>query len=78
MRMTGMTVWFMLIISLNLIVKPVSSREPEVNQALDEKVSKFFESHSNSWRDMNVPESDGKVLSPIPHIKPNNRLHNMS
>ena len=62
MRTTELAVWFMLIVSLNLIVKPVFSGEPEVNQALDEKVSKFFESHRNSWRDMNVPGSDGKVL----------------
>ena len=62
MRMIKLSVWFILIVSLNLIVKPVSSREPEVNQVLDEKVSKFFESSRNSWRDMNVPGSDGKVL----------------
>ena len=62
MRMTGMTLCFMLIVTLCLIAKPVFSREPEVNQALDERVSKFFESSRNSWRDMNVPGSDGKVL----------------
>ncbi len=29
---------------------------------LDEKVKNFLESHRYRWRDMNVPEEDGKVL----------------
>lgn len=34
----------------------------EENQNLDEKVRNFLESHRYNWRDMNVPEVDGKVL----------------
>lgn len=34
----------------------------EENQSLDEKVKNFLESHRYSWRDMNVPEADGKIL----------------
>ncbi|MEA2005375.1 MAG: class I SAM-dependent methyltransferase [Acidobacteriota bacterium] len=34
----------------------------EENQSLDEKVRNFLESHRYKWRDMNVPEADGKVL----------------
>jgi len=29
---------------------------------LDEKVKKFLDSHKYSWRDMNVPASDGQIL----------------
>ncbi len=32
------------------------------NQSLDERVRNFLDSRRNSWRDMNVPEADGKVL----------------
>jgi caffeoyl-CoA O-methyltransferase len=34
----------------------------ENNQNLDERVKNFLESHRRSWRDMNVSETDGKVL----------------
>ncbi len=32
------------------------------NPELDKKVKSFLESSSNSWREMNVPESDGQLL----------------
>ncbi|HEX2968884.1 MAG TPA: class I SAM-dependent methyltransferase [Bacteroidales bacterium] len=32
------------------------------NSALDEKVKKFLEENRGKWRDMNVPEIDGKTL----------------
>jgi caffeoyl-CoA O-methyltransferase len=35
------------------------------NQDLDERVKSFLESHRHSWRDMNVSETDGKVLYDI-------------
>jgi len=41
------------------------SLEPEKDQNLDERVRSFLDSHRYSWRDMNVPESDGKVLYDI-------------
>lgn len=31
-------------------------------QSLDEKVKNFLDKHRYSWRDMNVPEADGKIL----------------
>lgn len=41
------------------------SLTPEKDQNLDERVRSFLDSHSYSWRDMNVSESDGKVLYDI-------------
>jgi caffeoyl-CoA O-methyltransferase len=35
------------------------------NQSLDDRVRNFLDSHRYSWRDMNVPEADGKVLYDI-------------
>jgi len=32
------------------------------NRSLDEKIKQFLDSHTYRWRDMNVPEADGKVL----------------
>ena len=37
----------------------------EEDQNLDERVRSFLDSRRYSWRDMNVPESDGKVLYDI-------------
>ncbi len=37
----------------------------EEDQKLDERVRSFLDSRRYSWRDMNVPESDGKVLYDI-------------
>jgi len=39
--------------------------EDEKNQDLDEKVRSFLDSHRYSWRDMNVSETDGKILYDI-------------
>jgi len=41
------------------------SIEPQGDQSLDEKVRNFLDSHRNSWRDMNVSETDGKILYDI-------------
>lgn len=65
MYMTKLYFCFMLIFIFTFIVVPVLSQEPEVNQGIDEKVRKFLESRRYTWRDMNVPESDGKVLYDI-------------
>jgi predicted O-methyltransferase YrrM len=35
------------------------------NQNLDDRVRDFLDSHSHTWRDMNVSEADGKVLYDI-------------
>ena len=35
---------------------------PEIKTDLDRKVKAFLEANARSWRDLNVPMSDGKVL----------------
>jgi len=54
--------YFMLLSVLNFIGEPVFSQELKVNQGIDVKVKKFLGSQRYKWKDMNVPESDGKVL----------------
>ncbi len=39
-----------------------SASGAETNKNLDEKVQNFLDSHRRSWRDMNVSETDGKIL----------------
>lgn len=51
-----------LTLSMSFIINPVMSQELKKDQDLDEKVRQFLESHRYRWRDMNVPESDGKLL----------------
>ena len=38
------------------------ARQANGDSSLDKKVKKFLENHRGRWYDMNVPESDGKVL----------------
>ena len=40
----------------------VFSQETTDDQSIDEQVESFLEEHRYSWWDMNVPESDGKIL----------------
>lgn len=47
---------------LCLSVIPLFSQNPDKNTGIDEKVKKFLESRKYDWRDLNVPESDGKIL----------------
>jgi len=53
---------FSSLLFLILSAKSSFSLKLEENQSLDEKVKNFLESHRYSWRDMNVPEDDGKIL----------------
>lgn len=53
---------FSLLLCLILSAESSFSLKLEENQSLDEKVKNFLESHRYSWRDMNVPEDDGKIL----------------
>jgi len=53
---------FSLLLCLILSAESSFSLKLEENQNLDEKVKNFLESHRYSWRDMNVPEADGKIL----------------
>ncbi len=60
------------IVILSFIVGSIafsSSRPEEQNrdnfQAIDRQVQKFMDSRRGSWRDLNVPEEDGKALHNI-------------
>jgi caffeoyl-CoA O-methyltransferase len=56
-------------ISCLLLLLPILgsalSAEPDKNPNLDEKVRNFLDSHSYSWRDMNISEADGELLYDI-------------
>jgi len=54
-------VLFCLILATTVLSPHVLQSQSE-DRNLDEKVLAFLKSHRHSWRDMNVPESDGKVL----------------
>ena len=43
----------------------VFSDEKVDNQTLDKKVKSFLDNHRGKWRDMNIPETDGKILYDI-------------
>ncbi|UCH93253.1 MAG: class I SAM-dependent methyltransferase [Candidatus Aminicenantes bacterium] len=45
-----------------LLVNLDFARQDKGDSNLDKKVKKFLENHRGQWYDMNVPESDGKVL----------------
>ena len=49
-----------LLCSVNLMAGPYTGSQGQTD--LDERVKNFLESSSYRWRDMNVPEADGKVL----------------
>ena len=51
-----------LILSLNLSIQKGYCEEPQINKAIDKKVKMFLENRKGTWRDWNVPESDGKIL----------------
>jgi len=43
----------------------VWAQYPEIKTDLDKKVKSFLEANARSWRDLNVPLSDGKILYDI-------------
>ena len=43
----------------------VQAQFPEIENELDKKIKSFLEYNSDSWRDMNVPLTDGKILYDI-------------
>jgi len=50
-------------LTINIIIAPnIIAQERNKDQNIDKKVKEFFVNHQRSWRDMNVPESDGKLL----------------
>jgi predicted O-methyltransferase YrrM len=44
---------------------PAFAQDAGAAAALDAKVRSFLDSHARGWHDMNVPESDGKLLHDI-------------
>ncbi len=54
-------IFHVLLIAAIIPVK-LNAQPLKVNSALDEKVKKFLSAHSGQWYDMNIPESDGKLL----------------
>ena len=58
---------FMLFVAVMLIASANLARAqfPEIKTDLDRKVKSFLEENARSWRDLNVPLSDGKVLYDI-------------
>ncbi|HDR88304.1 MAG TPA: methyltransferase [Bacteroidetes bacterium] len=52
--------WIMIIITAGVLFHSLFSQER--NEDPDERVHKFLESKRNRWRNMNIPEADGKVL----------------
>ena len=56
---------FFLVSLLSILMLPLSctaETPTETRQELDRKVSAFLEKHRYQWRDLNVPERDGKFL----------------
>ena len=51
-----------LILSFNLSVHKGNCEELQIDNALDKKVRMFLESRKGTWRDWNVPYTDGKIL----------------
>ena len=52
----------LLIICVFLFTNPVASQELKKNPELEKKVNAFLNGNEYSWRDMNVPSSDGQLL----------------
>jgi predicted O-methyltransferase YrrM len=40
----------------------LSAQAPRNQTALDAQVTRFLDQHRGAWRDMNVPEADGRAL----------------
>lgn len=56
---------FPLFFSIFLTVSPACSQAPGNNKTLDDSVKQFLESHKGGWRDLNIPEADGKTMYDI-------------
>jgi predicted O-methyltransferase YrrM len=53
---------FIFILSFLPIRSEVFAQDDDKKQTLDERVISFLEKKKSTWRDMNVPASDGKLL----------------
>lgn len=52
----------LLLFGAGLLGSPVPQQDSPAGADLDTRVRKFLDGHRSSWRDMNVPMSDGKIL----------------
>lgn len=57
--------FIVLLIVLVVFSSGIKAQYPEINTELDKKVKAFLEENSNSWSDMNVPLTDGRILYDI-------------
>ena len=53
------------IVQIICTVNIVNAQESTLNKTLDDSVKSFLDKKRGSWRDWNVPESDGKILYDI-------------
>jgi predicted O-methyltransferase YrrM len=53
---------YCLFLIISLYPGKLNSQSLKTNPELDRRVEKFLDEHSGSWHDLNVPESDGKLL----------------
>lgn len=60
MNRAQMIVWTALLVGANVSISAAQASGQESD--LDRRVQAFIDSHSRSWRDMNVPVSDGQAL----------------
>lgn len=56
-----MRLWISLA-ALTLLSVPQLSTHAADDAALDQRIASFLESRRGSWRDLNIPESDGRIL----------------
>ncbi|MGO9567891.1 MAG: O-methyltransferase [Desulfomonilaceae bacterium] len=64
--MKKLIIVMLIVIALPFAFVPLlSAQETSHASALDKKVRAFLDSHRGGWRDMNVPEEDGKLLHDI-------------
>lgn len=61
LTLVGLTV----VLAVSTIGSSLSAQELNSNPELDEQVQAFLNDNSRSWRDMNVPMSDGQLLHDI-------------
>ncbi len=53
---------FHVILGASFLVSTVAAHDTQDEADLDKKVRAFLDSHADQWRDLNVPEVDGKLL----------------
>ena len=54
--------FYCLLLIVSIYPVELKSQSLKTNPELDKRVEKFLSEHSGSWHDLNVPESDGKLL----------------